>query len=146
MSDVNNIPGNDDTIVTLTYEDRHEGWHSTGELENEAVNETVTADQVASVITDYKLGATTEWGDGNALDELRDQDLLEDYERGSFDFENYVTEQIKENFNTNSQEDFELKKMPDDYNQINIDMKLSSKHKTFNKFEKNPKFEKRDDG
>ena len=36
MSDVNNIPGNDDTVVTLTYEDRHEGWHSTGELETEA--------------------------------------------------------------------------------------------------------------
>ena len=98
MSDVNNIPGNDDTIVTLTYEDRHEGWHSTGELETEAVNETFTADQVASVITDYKLGATTSWGDSNALDEMRDQDLLEDYERGNFDFDTYVTEQIKENF------------------------------------------------
>lgn len=98
MSDVNNIPGNDDTIVTLTYEDRHEGWHSTGELETEAVNETVTADQVASVITDVNLGATTAWGDSSALDELRDRDLLEDYERGSFDFDAYVTEQIKENF------------------------------------------------
>tara|TARA_B100000073_G_scaffold237701_1_gene198919 strand:+ start:1630 stop:2103 length:474 start_codon:yes stop_codon:yes gene_type:complete len=98
MSDVNNIPGNDDTIVTLTYEDRHEGWHSTGELESEAVNETFTADQVASVITDYKLGATTAWGDNNALDELREQEFLDDYERGDFDFDTYVAESIKENF------------------------------------------------
>jgi hypothetical protein len=98
MSDVNNIPGNDDTIVTLTYEDRHEGWHSTGDLPEEAVNETFTADQVASVITDYNLGATTSWGDSNALDEMRDQGLLDDYERGDFDFDTYVTEQIKENF------------------------------------------------
>ncbi len=98
MSDVNNIPGNDDTVVTLTYEDRHEGWHSTGELETEAVNETFTADQVASVITDYKLGATTAWGDNNALDELREQEFLDDYERGDFDFDTYVAESIKENF------------------------------------------------
>jgi len=98
MSDVNNIPGNDDTIVTLTYEDRHEGWHSTGELEEEAVRETVTADQVASVITDYTLAATVGWSDNNALDELRDQDLLDSYERGSLAFEEHVTEAIKDNF------------------------------------------------
>jgi len=98
MSDVNNIPGNDDTVVTLTYEDRHEGWHSTGDLPDEAVNETFTAEQVASVITDYKLGATTGWGNNNALDELREQDFLDDYERGDFDFDTYVAETIKENF------------------------------------------------
>lgn len=98
MSDVNSIPGSDDTVVTLTYEDRHEGWHSTGDLPEEAVSETVTADQVASVIADYTLSATTAWGDNNALDELRDQDLLDDYVRGDFGFEDYLAEQIKENF------------------------------------------------
>ena len=29
---------------------------------------------------------------------MRNQDHLEDYERGDFDFENYCTEMIKENF------------------------------------------------
>ena len=30
---INNLDVTDDTIVTLKYEDAHEGWHSTGELE-----------------------------------------------------------------------------------------------------------------
>jgi hypothetical protein len=98
MSNVNNIPGNEDTIVTLTYEDRHEGWHSTGDLPEDALQQTCTADQVASVITDYKLEAKTSWGDNNALDEMRDKDLLEDYDRGNYDFDGFVTEAIKENF------------------------------------------------
>ena len=53
MSDVNNIPGNDDTINFDRGPTRRLALNR--ELENEAVNETVTADQVASVITDYKL-------------------------------------------------------------------------------------------
>ena len=36
---INNLDVTDDTIVTLKYEDDHEGWHSTGELESEAVRE-----------------------------------------------------------------------------------------------------------
>lgn len=32
------------------------------------------------------------------MQSLRDQDLLEDYERGSYDFENYLADTIKENF------------------------------------------------
>lgn len=98
MSKINNIPGNDDTVVTLTYEDHHEGWHSTGELEEDSVGQTDTAEQLASVITDYRLQARLPWGDTNALDAMRSQDLLEDYERGTEDFTGYVTEKIKENF------------------------------------------------
>ena len=30
---INNLNVTDDTIITLRYEDSHEGWHSTGELE-----------------------------------------------------------------------------------------------------------------
>ena len=98
MSNVDKIPGNDDTIVTLSYEDHHEGWHSTGELESESVVETCTADQVAQLITDPDLKVKTSFGDELAIDVLRDNDYLEDYERGSYDFDNYVTEQIQENF------------------------------------------------
>mgnify|MGYP001209975646 CR=1 FL=1 len=36
---INNLNVTDDTIVTLKYEDSHEGWHSTGELESEAIRE-----------------------------------------------------------------------------------------------------------
>ena len=90
MSKINNIPGNNDTIVTLTYEDHHEGWDS--------IAQTGTAEQLAYILTNYSLQAKTPWGENNALDVMRDQDLLEDYERGDEDFTGYVTEKIKENF------------------------------------------------
>lgn len=98
MSNIDNIPGTDDTMVTLTYEDVHEGWHSTGELEEDSVSATMTADHIAAVITNTKLQAKTSWGDELAIDVLREQDLLNDYERGSYGFEEYIADQIKENF------------------------------------------------
>jgi hypothetical protein len=97
MSDVNNIPGNDDTIVTLTYEDRHEGWHSSGDLEENAVRETSTADMVAELILDKQLAVTTNYGDENALEAMRNTDFLDEYERGEYAFEQFIAETIREN-------------------------------------------------
>ena len=94
---INNLDVTDDTIVTLKYEDSHEGWHSTGELESEAVRETSTADMVADLITDKALQVRTIFGDELALDALRDTDLLEDYERGEYAFEQFIAETIREN-------------------------------------------------
>ena len=94
---INNLDVTDDSIVTLRYEDSHEGWHSTGDLEEQAIKETCTADMVAELITDKKLAVRTAWGDENALDAMRDKELLENYERGDFDFETYISETIKEN-------------------------------------------------
>ena len=94
---INNLDVTDDTIVTLKYEDSHEGWHSTGELESEAVRETSTADMVADLITDKTLQVRTCFGDELALDALRDTDLLEEYDRGDFAFEQFIAETIREN-------------------------------------------------
>ena len=94
---INNLDVTDDTIVTLKYEDSHEGWHSTGELESEAVRETSTADMVADLITDKTLQVRTSFGDELALDALRDTDLLEDYERGEYAFVQFIAETIREN-------------------------------------------------
>ena len=94
---INNLDVTDDTIVTLKYEDSHEGWHSTGELESEAVRETCTADMVADLITDKTLQVRTSFGDELAIDALRDTDLLEEYERGDFAFEQFIAETIREN-------------------------------------------------
>ena len=94
---INNLDVSDDTTVTLNYEDRHEGWHSTGELESEAVRETSTADMVAELITDKALQVRTSFGDELALDALRDTDLLEDYERGEYAFQQFIAETIREN-------------------------------------------------
>ena len=94
---INNLNVTDDTIVTLKYEDSHDGWHSTGELESEAVRETCTADMVAELITDKTLQVKTSFGDELALDALRGTDLLEEYERGDFAFEQFIAETIREN-------------------------------------------------
>ena len=94
---INNLNVTDDTIVTLKYEDSHDGWHSTGELESEAVRETSTADMVAELITDKTLQVKTSFGDELALDALRGTDLLEEYERGDFAFEQFIAETIREN-------------------------------------------------
>ena len=94
---INNLNVTDDTIVTLKYEDSHEGWHSTGELESEAVRETCTADMVADLITDKTLQVRTSFGDELAIDALRDTDLLEEYDRGDFAFEQFIAETIREN-------------------------------------------------
>jgi len=94
---INNLDVTDETIVTLTYEDRHEGWHSTGDLEENAVRETDTADRVAGLIIDPQLAVCTSFGDTNALEAMREGDFLEDYERGSHGFEEYIAETIREN-------------------------------------------------
>ena len=94
---INNLDVTDDTIVTLKYEDSHEGWHSTGELESEAVRETCTADMVADLITNKTLQVHTSFGNEPALDVLRDTDLLEDYDRGEFAFEQFIAETNREN-------------------------------------------------
>lgn len=94
---INNLDVTDETIVTLTYEDKHEGWHSTGDLEENAVRETDTADRVADLITDTQLAVRTSFGETNALEVMRDADFLEDYERGDFSFQQFIAETIREN-------------------------------------------------
>ena len=93
---INNLNVTDDTVVTLKYEDSHEGWHSTGELESDAVFETNTANAVAELITDKDLQVRTAFGGEPALDSMRDADLLEEYERGSFEFETFIADVIKQ--------------------------------------------------
>ena len=94
---INNLDVTDETIVTLRYEDRHEGWHSTGDLEENAVRETSTADMVAGLITDTKLAVRTSFGDTDALDVMREGDFLDSYDRGDFAFEQFIAETIREN-------------------------------------------------
>ncbi len=93
---INNLNVTDDTVVTLKYEDSHEGWHSTGDLEDDAVFETNTANAIAELITDKDLQVRTALGGEVALDSMRDADLLEEYERGSFEFETFIADVIKQ--------------------------------------------------
>ena len=94
---INNLDVTDDTIVTLRYQDRHEGWHSTGDLEENAVRETDTAEMVAGLILDKQLAVTTSYGNENALEAMRNTDFLDGYERGEYAFEQFIAETIREN-------------------------------------------------
>lgn len=100
MSNVDNIPGNDDTVVRLSYEDFHDGWHCNGDLEEDSLERTDTAERLANVILDPDLRATSAFNTSGALlVRLREQGMLDSYERGGdYEFHQHVTDQIKENF------------------------------------------------
>ena len=78
--------------VTLSTEDGAEIVHYTGEdYEGETIRESGIANSLACLAISQHLPNNT------AIEELRDDGYLDDYERGSFEFEEYVTEAIAEN-------------------------------------------------
>ena len=80
------------TAVGLIYEDDADVFHFRGDAEETAVNETGT---VEALVEAARSGIKFQ---EDLIEDMRDQDHLEEYERGDFDFENYCTEIIKENF------------------------------------------------
>ena len=86
-----NLDGN--TKVILSTEDGADIVHYTGEdYEGETVTKTGIANSLASLATSKHLR-------GNSIiSELRDEGLLDDYEPGSFELENYVANAIAENW------------------------------------------------
>jgi len=96
---VNDIPVEDEkAVVTLSYEDNYEGWHYRDEFIEDAVSNTDTASRVAELVTDTQLQVVTAYGNETAIEVLREQELLEEYVRGDEVFEEFVEEQIRENF------------------------------------------------
>jgi len=80
------------TSVNLTYEDDVDVIHYTGEAEETAVNET---DTVEALVSAARSGIKFQ---EDLIGDMRDHDHLEDYERDSYDFENYCKEVIAENY------------------------------------------------
>ena len=96
---VNDIPVKDEkAVVTLSYEDNYEGWHCRDEFIEDAVNNTDTVTRVAELVTDTQLQVVTAFGNEPAIEVLREQELLEEYIRGDEVFEEFVEEQIRENY------------------------------------------------
>ncbi|MAI39211.1 hypothetical protein [Alteromonas sp.] len=92
MDTFNKMELSDNTEVTLTYEDRVDVMHYRGDAEETAAQETCTIETLVSAARSGLKFST------DLIDDMRDQDHLEDYCRGDFDFESYCTEMIKENF------------------------------------------------
>ena len=86
-----------ETMVTLTYEEGAEVFHFNETEIDTAISETSVISQFANLVSNSRLNASHRWC-GNVLQHLRDNDYLEDYERGSYEFEDYLTETITENF------------------------------------------------
>ena len=90
-----NLP--EDAMVTLTLEEGTDVFvHNETEVED-AMNETSVIYDFASLIANTKLDARNRWT-GNIIQHLRDNDFLEEYERGSFAFEDFLAETLTENF------------------------------------------------
>ena len=87
----------EDAMVTLTFREGTDVFvHNESEVED-AMNETSVINEFAALIAHSKLDARNRWS-GNVLEHLRAQDFLNDYERGSFGFEEYLAETLSENF------------------------------------------------
>ena len=70
--------------------------HNETEIET-AIAETDVVSTFAELIAIPGLNVSTRWN-GNVLQSLRDDGYLDDYERGSFAFEEYIADTLAENF------------------------------------------------
>ena len=87
----------DDAMIHLTYEEGADVFvHNDTEVED-AINETSVIYEFASLVAQTKLDVRNRWS-GNILEHLRNESYLDDYERGTFDFENFIAETIRDNF------------------------------------------------
>ena len=91
----------DDTVggvnVKFSYSAGTDVFHFNETHVETALSETDVVERLAEVITNTDVKVSTEYGD-NPLNSLRDSELLEDYERGTYGFENFVAETIRDNF------------------------------------------------
>ena len=79
--------------VVLSTEDGADIIHYTGEdYEGDTIRETGIANSLANLVTSEHLR------NNNTIEELRNDGYLDDYERGSFEFEEYVGNAITENW------------------------------------------------
>lgn len=86
-----------DTVATLSYSEGTDVFvHNETEVET-AISETDVIDTFASLVATPGLHVSTRWN-GDVLESLRSDGHLEDYERGSFEFESFITEFLTENF------------------------------------------------
>lgn len=90
-----NLP--EETIVTLTFEEGTDVFvHNETEVE-EAINQTNVINEFAALIAHSRLDARNRWC-GNIIEHLRAEEYLEEYERGSYGFEEYLTDVLQDSF------------------------------------------------
>jgi hypothetical protein len=86
-----------DSMITLTLKEGADVFHYNETEIEDAMNETTVVSEFAALIANTKLDARNRWN-GNVIEHLRAHEYLDDYERGSYTFEEYLTETLSENF------------------------------------------------
>jgi hypothetical protein len=82
----------DDTIIRLKYSDGGNVVHCRDGFELEIIHGTYITNHLSEMVINPSLG------NNHILQEMRSEGLLEDYERGSDEFEEYVAEVIDKNW------------------------------------------------
>ena len=90
-----NLP--EDAVATLTYEDGCDVVHYNETHIDTAISETSVIEEFASIVSNSRLKASSRWT-GEVLSHMREEGYLDEYERGSFAFEEFIAETISENF------------------------------------------------
>lgn len=94
IKDLNLVAG---TTVSLTYSDGTDVFvHNETEVET-ALSETDVVSSFAELVATPGLNASTQYG-GEVLESLRAEGLLDNYERGSHSFAEYIAETVTDNF------------------------------------------------
>ena len=97
--DFKDVPGDNNTKVTLAFSDTFEGWHCKRDFPDDAIAATDTAEMIAELLADTSFAVRTGWPHSTpAIEILRKGKYLDGYERGLGDFGYYIEQQIKENF------------------------------------------------
>ena len=94
---IKNLNLSQDTMVTFTYSQGTDVFvHNETEVET-ALADTDVVSTFASLVATPGLRASNRWA-GEVMDSLRSEGYLDDYERGSFAFEDYIAEVLTDNF------------------------------------------------
>jgi len=93
----------EDSLATLTYEEGTDVFHFNETEVETAIAETSVISELASLISDSKLDVRTRWN-GNILEHLRSENYLENYERGSYEFEDFIQNVYEDYYNDKKQE------------------------------------------
>ena len=94
---IKNLNLEEGALVTLSYSGGTDVFvHNETDVET-ALSDTDVVSSFASLIATPGLRVSSRWS-GGILESLRSDGHLDDYERGSFTFEDYLTEYLTENF------------------------------------------------
>jgi len=86
-----------DTMVALIYSDGADCFMHTEDQVETAISNTDVLEKFSSLIATSGIHAQTKWG-SDVLEVFRENNLLDDYERGTHMFEEHVFEALSENY------------------------------------------------